>query len=73
MWPDMIGSGNALTRLGRVLFWLGICVAAPLFALGAYLGLADGSDAFPGMISAWIVAFGIFMIGRGLCYVFAGE
>lgn len=73
LWPDMIGNGSALTRMGRVVFWLGICIAAPIFAVGLYLGFVDGRSAFSTMIGLWAFAFAVFLAGRGLCYVFAGE
>lgn len=71
--PDMSMATGALGRLGRVLYWLGAGLG--LLAVGsgvaAYL-IETPHDLQPLYVGAIIGAV-VFLGGRGLCYVLAGE
>jgi hypothetical protein len=61
---------TAISRLGRVLYWL--CTG--LGALIALLYLAYGSLGTTGNLIAAVIGFGIpFLIGRAIRYVLAGD
>lgn len=72
LWPRTVASASTISvRLGRVLHWLscGIAGITAVFAVGNYLSYGYLSDVLP----ALVFAAGIFIVGRGLRYVFAGE
>lgn len=63
---------TAMQRLGYVLGWTGLLLALPFVGLGLY-GLTNaGGDAFVKWASI-IVGVGIFLIGRALRYILAGD
>ena len=73
LWPNMVGPGSAKVRAGRVLFWIAVAIIALIAALVA-LGVSGSPDQ-AGMAIGFglIYAVPVFILGRGACYILAGE
>jgi hypothetical protein len=75
-WPqDVREDPGFINRMGRVFHWTLIAVSAPLFAIGAVIGvfgtLLDTERQVGGLMLCTSVA--AWMIGRGARYIFSGE
>jgi hypothetical protein len=70
-WPDMTLPTDTKDRVGRVLFWIGVIIAAP-FLLGAIWTAAVGKDFALAIICLAFSAVS-YGIGRGMVYILADE
>lgn len=62
-----------ISRLGKVLYWLGCGVAVLLLLLAAVIVLDPGNDA-PFWIGCYIaLAVGAWLLGRAARYILAGR
>lgn len=71
----MTGATSALRRAGRVCFWLGAGLSGLIAAVALVAGVfTDGGDNL-GMALVLLVIFALplYAVGRGLCYILAGE
>ena len=69
--PDMTLPTDTKDRVGRVLFWMGVIIAAP-FLLGAIWVAISSQDIV--VVTACVVCAAIFYgVGRGLIYILADE
>lgn len=59
-------------RLGQVFYWAGCVVAAVILLLGLPTIFNPDGPGFP-ILSALVVAFVIWLIGRACLYVLAGR
>jgi hypothetical protein len=75
-WPqDVREDPGFINRMGRVFHWTLVAVSAPLFAIGAVIGVfgtwLDTERQVGGLMLCTSVA--AWMIGRGGRYIFSGE
>lgn len=74
VWPSMDGPRTIPVRLGRVLFWSGAVLAGLIVATALAIAVTStGSDVWGPVIVGLLMAAPVYLMGRGLCYVLAGE
>jgi hypothetical protein len=75
LWPVMTGETSALRRAGRVCFWLGAGLSGLFAAIFLWSGVSNWSDESIGMLLPFLVIYAVppYVVGRGLCYILAGE
>jgi hypothetical protein len=75
-WPTKIkAEPGAFARLGRVLHWLCVAIAAiaVFINLSNYINATQGYEREYSLQFAGIVGGGLFMLGRAIRYIFSGE
>lgn len=72
-WPRMSRETTVLRRLGRVLFWGGLVFAALFTALGLSLLISGDGQPADSIGLGLALAIPPYALGRGLCYILAGE
>lgn len=75
-WPQNVREDPGfINRMGRVFHWTWVAISAPLFAIGAVIGvfgtLLDTERVMGGTMICLSIA--AWMIGRGGRYIFSGE
>lgn len=70
LWPINVAEATTpLVRLGRVLHWTGVVLAAPWVALAVALAFEDGAH----ILGLALIGLPFYFIGRALRYVLANE
>ena len=75
-WPTTPNPNpTAITRLGRVLHWIAVVIAALFIVL--IIGIATNGDSIMSNLTGYVICLfwaGVFaMGGRGLRYILSGE
>jgi hypothetical protein len=62
--------------IGNIVYWFCCVVAAVCFALGVsvwYLNFREGTTAYSLLAVSFVVALSVWIIGRAIRYVLAGQ
>ncbi len=73
LWPTNIKAApGGIARLGRVLHWLFVAIAAAIVINGAFEFLTSEYDRTPDLALS-LFGGGVFLFARALRYILAGE
>jgi len=70
-WPNMSLPSDTKERIGRVLFWIGVIIAAPFLAGAIWTAATSQNIPVMGICLAFAAFF--YGIGRALIYILADE
>lgn len=74
LWPEETSAEpSALGRAGRVVHWIAILAATPLVALTLWALSEREGDSWPFAVIPLSIAGGIYLTGRAIRYILAGE